>query len=147
MSVFFAAARVYMGPGWNHHHFPLAPHGNLLLTIWQGRTPPLPLLLLAPRSVRMVTHHAGYRNERLAGWHGTRDKIHVIAPKPALSQLFICLTAHKRSCAGSQGLIPEPVHMLAVLIFCPLVSFHNAQGLFSYSGTPRRDWQPSGTFT
>lgn len=45
---YFIAAGVYLGPGWNHHHFPFAPHGNLLLAIWQGTAIwPLPLSLTA----------------------------------------------------------------------------------------------------
>lgn len=33
---YFTAASVYLGSGWNHHHFSLSPHGNFLLAIWQG---------------------------------------------------------------------------------------------------------------
>ena len=45
---YYIAAGVYLGPGWNHHHFPFAPHGNLLLAIWQGTAIwPLPLSLTA----------------------------------------------------------------------------------------------------
>lgn len=42
------------------------------------------------------------------------------------------------------GLIPEHFHTLTVLPLCPLVSFLNAPGLFSYPGMLRRDWQPVG---
>lgn len=27
---------VYLGPGWDHHHFPLTPHGDIFHTLRQG---------------------------------------------------------------------------------------------------------------
>lgn len=59
-----------------------------------------------------------------------------------------CLTSSQRFGFSPRPLvlISEHFHTLAVLPFCPHVSFHNAPWLFSYPGSLQHDWQPAGPF-
>lgn len=126
---FFTAACVYMGPGWNHYHFPFTPHRNLLLAIWQGKgmTPSFFYLL---REVCAVTPHilttVNYEIKKpLVGivWHQmlrTTNQCNFTSVKPSSS---LCLIAYLSYSAKfwppepspwSLDLITEHFHTLAV---------------------------------
>lgn len=82
---YFTAAGVYLGPRWNHHHFPFPPHGNLLLTIWQGMLQPLPL----PLSFTVSSSHFWQQLfMRQVGRESSSNKL----VQPCFSQITLCFS-------------------------------------------------------